>query len=247
LYHLKDKRFGCRCCKYKFGELTGTYLGEFNFSLNILVHLIYLFALGVPAYRIRFYLSISLATIGRTFRIFRQSIYNESLQKLKELKKLYGEIEIDEALFGGHRKGKRGWGAEGKSLVFGIYQRNGKVILFPVSDRKQDTLIPLIKLHTKKGSLYYTDDHTAYASLDLIGKHQIVAHRMEEYVREDTSHINGIEGFWSYAKTWLYHYRGVPKQYFHMYLKEIEFRFNHRNEDLFRLLANIMVKTVPNV
>jgi transposase len=109
-----------------------------------------------------------LATIERTFRIFRQSIYNESLQKLKELKKLYGEIEIDEALFGGHRKGKRGWGAEGKSLVFGIYQRNGKVILFPVSDRKQDTLIPLIKLHTKKGSLYYTDDHTAYASLDLI-------------------------------------------------------------------------------
>ena len=68
---------------------------------------------------------------------------------------------------------------------------------------------------------------------------------MEEYVLEDTSHINGIEGFWSYAKTWLYHYRGVPKQYFHLYLKEIEFRFNHRNEDIFRLLANIMVKTVP--
>jgi transposase len=177
------------------------------------VHLLYLYALGVPAYRIRFYLSISLSTIERTFRIFRQSIYNESLQKLKELKKLSGEIEMDEALFGGHRKGKRGWGAEGKSLVFGIYQRNGNVITFPVSDRKQDTLIPLIKLHTKKGSLYYTDDHTAYASLELIGKHQIIAHGMEEYVREDTSHINGIEGFWSYAKTWLYHYRGVPKQY----------------------------------
>ena len=57
-------------------------------------------------------------------------------------------------------------GSEGKSLVFGIYQRNGKVITFPVSDRKHDTLIPLIKLHTKKGSLYYTDDHTAYASLE---------------------------------------------------------------------------------
>ncbi|MGA9840752.1 MAG: transposase, partial [Nitrososphaeraceae archaeon] len=69
--------------------------------------------------------------------------------------------------------------------------------------------------------------------------------RMEEYVREDTSHINGIEGFWSYAKTWLYHYRGVPKQYFYLYLKEIEFRFNHRNEDIFRLLAKIMVRTVP--
>jgi len=81
---------------------------------------------------------------------------------------------MHEALFGGHRKGNHGWGAEGKSLVFGIYQWNSKVIIFPISDRKHDTLIPLIKLHTKKGSLYYTDDHTAYASLDLIGKHQIV-------------------------------------------------------------------------
>ena len=50
----------------------------------------------------------------RTFRVLRQSIYNESLQKLKELK-LSGRIEIDEALFGGHRKGKCGWGAEGKN------------------------------------------------------------------------------------------------------------------------------------
>lgn len=137
LYHLKDKRFGCRRCKYKFGEFTGTYIGEFNFSLDKLVHLTYLFALGVPAYRIRFYVPLSLTTIEKTFRVFRQSIYNESLLKLKELKKLSGELEIDEALFGGHRKGKRGWGSEGKNLVFGIYQRNGKVITFPVSDRQK--------------------------------------------------------------------------------------------------------------
>ena len=120
------------------------------------------------------------------------------------------------------------------------------LLTFPVLDRKYDTLVPLITQHTKKGSLYYSDDHTAYATLNLIGKHQVVAHVSEEYVR-DNSHINGIEGFWSYAKTWLYHYRGVPKQYFHLYLKEIEFRFNHRQEDVFRVLTNIVAKTVPNV
>jgi hypothetical protein len=37
----------------------------------------------------RFYVPLSLATIERSFRIFRQSIYDESLQKLKELKKLW--------------------------------------------------------------------------------------------------------------------------------------------------------------
>jgi hypothetical protein len=35
---------------------------------------------------------------------------------------LSGELEIDEALFGEYKKGKRGWGSEGKNLVFGIYQ-----------------------------------------------------------------------------------------------------------------------------
>lgn len=64
----------------------------------------------------------------------------------------------------------------------------------------------------------------------LRGKHKTIAHGIEEYAREDNTHINGIEGFWSYAKTWLYHYRGVPKNYFHLYLKEVEFRFNNSRE-----------------
>ena len=87
--YLYDDRFGCKHKSAEFGEFTGTYLGEFNFSLDILVHLIYLFALGVPAYRIRWYTSVSLATIERTFRVLRQSIYDESLQKLKELKSVW--------------------------------------------------------------------------------------------------------------------------------------------------------------
>jgi len=36
------------------------------------------------------------------------------------------------------------------------------------------------------------------------------------------------------------------KTYFDLYLKEIEFRFNHRNEDIFRILAKKMVEAVPN-
>jgi len=35
---------------------------------------------------------------------------------------LAGIIEMDEALFGGRRRGEKcGWGAEGKHIVFGIY------------------------------------------------------------------------------------------------------------------------------
>jgi transposase len=40
---------------------------------------------------------------------------------------LIGEIELDESYFGGKRKGKRSRGADGKTIVFGILERGGKV------------------------------------------------------------------------------------------------------------------------
>ncbi len=67
-------------------------------------------------------------------------------------------------------------------------------MMSPVPDRKYDTLMLLIKKYTKKGSLYYTDDYTAYASLDMRCKLKVVSHGMEEYVGDD-AHISGIEGF----------------------------------------------------
>jgi hypothetical protein len=47
--------------------------------------------------------------------------------KSKILSKLNREIELDEAYFGGRRKGKRGRGAGGKSIVFGLLERDGCV------------------------------------------------------------------------------------------------------------------------
>ena len=118
--------------------------------------------------------------------------------------------------FGGKRKGKRGWGAAGKVLVFGILQRNGRVKVCSVEGRGRDDLLPLIQEHTTPGSLYYTDDWQAYASLAIRGEHVVVT--KEKGIPKGRDHINGIEGFWSYAKHWLYQYRGVPKKFFHFYL-----------------------------
>ena len=52
-----------------------------------------------------------------------------------------GKVELDESYFGGVRKGKRGRGAAGKTAVFGILKRNGKVYTIVVADTKQTTLM----------------------------------------------------------------------------------------------------------
>ncbi|MFH0881957.1 MAG: IS1595 family transposase, partial [bacterium] len=53
-------------------------------------------------------------------------------------------------------------------------------------------------------------------------------------------HINGIESFWGYAKSRLARFRGVPRNTFYLHLKECEFRFNNRREDLYQLLLKIL-------
>ena len=52
-----------------------------------------------------------------------------------------GHVELDESYFGGTRKGKRGRGAAGKTAVFGIFKRGGKVYTKVVSDTKTSTLM----------------------------------------------------------------------------------------------------------
>ena len=54
--------------------------------------------------------------------------------QLDEASPLAGEIEADESYFGGKRKGKRGRGAAGKVLVFGILKRGGKVYTKMIPD-----------------------------------------------------------------------------------------------------------------
>ena len=54
---------------------------------------------------------------------------------MKALSVFSGEIEMDEIVFGGKVRGKRGWGAAGKHMVFGFYQRNGSVLTFPITSR----------------------------------------------------------------------------------------------------------------
>lgn len=156
IYHLRNKRFRCARCLFTFREFTGTYLERVKIPFNVIVYLIiHLFILGVPAFRVVKELNISKKAIERFFRLIREAIYNYALIELKQLS---GELEMDETMFGGWRPGKRGWGDEGKQIVFGIYQRNGKIIVFPVPSRAEETLLPLIERYTKKGSIYYTDE-----------------------------------------------------------------------------------------
>ncbi len=126
---------------------------------------------------------------------------------------LEGEIELDEAYFGGHRKGKRGRGAAAKVPVFGILERNGLVKVEVVKDVKAKTLMHHTIKTVRRGSICYTDKYLGYDSLMFCGyRHLKINHK--KYFAAGKVYINGIEGFWSFAKERLMKHHGISKKRF---------------------------------
>lgn len=198
------------------------------------------FCLELTAFQTAKQLSFNRHTIERYYTIFREEIakYEE-----RQIKKLSGNIEIDESYFGSrHRGDKRGRGAPSKIPVIGILKRNGIVYTRIIPDVSKRSLMPIITgLIRKSKSNIYTDKWKSYDGLVLSGyKHYRINHS-KEFARNH-NHINGIESFWSYVKRNMRKHNGIPKNKFYLYLKESEFRFNNRKKNLFEIMSKIVLK-----
>ena len=179
-------------------------------------------------------------TINRYMRAFRERI----AEFCEAQSPFGGEVEVDESYFGARRvKGKRGRGAYGKTIVFGIFQRNGQVYTELVPNCRKPTLQAIIRGKVALDSVIDSDGWRGYNGLVDVGygKHLRVDHGKDEFVRGRV-HVNGIEGFWGFAKTRLLRFRGIHKSTFYLHLKECEFRFNHRGQNLYQLLLKVLRK-----
>ena len=149
-----------------------------------------------------------------------------------------GHVELDESYFGGSRKGKRGRGAAGKTAVFGILKRGGKVYTKVVVDTKASTLMPIITSKIAPDSVVYTDCYRSYNALDVSGfYHERINH--SRLFATGKNHINGVENFWNQAKRVLRKYNGINQKTFPLFLKECEFRFNYGSpKNQFKILKS---------
>ena len=155
---------------------------------------------------------------------------------------LGGQIEVDESYFGPRRiRGKRGRGGGGKTIVFGLFKRNGWVYTEIAPDAKKRTLQKAIRGKVSLNSVIHSDGWRGYHGLVDVGyaRHYRVEHGSNEFANEQ-SHINGIESFWAFAKLRMSKIKGIRKEMFYWHLKKIEYRFNHRGDNLYQLLLKLL-------
>ncbi len=194
-----------------------------------------LFALDIDAERVSILANLNRNTVNRYFMKFRERI-TQICDRDSPFPK--GEFEVDESYFGpGRVKGRRGRGAGKKTPVFGILKRGGKVYTEIVPDCARDTLVKIIRGKVGLESIIHSDSWHSYDGLVDMGyeKHFRVNHGNNEFALK-SNHINGIESFWSYAKRRLGKFHGVGKHTFHLHLKECQWRFNLKNDDIYTIL-----------
>jgi transposase-like protein len=145
--------------------------------------------------------------------------------------KLSGIVEVDETLIGGARPGKRGRGAENKTLVIIAVEDTsstesqgkgiGRIRLGRIDDASFNSLIEFIKTHVSSGSTIRTDGWLGYEPLVKAGYKHFVA---------DSKHLTIAHLIAALLKRWLLGtYQGAVNQnHLDYYLDEYTFRFNRR-------------------
>jgi len=236
-YYHQRWRVRCKGCKKDYWPLQGTKFTLLRISPSQWLSLVKLFELSTSARKASQEVHLSYKTTLRAYDILRRVLVEE-LAKTDDV--LKGELEADEAYFGGKRKGKRGRGAGEKTIVYGILERGGRVSVSIVQDVSAESLMTETVKRVRRGSIVYTDKWRGYDSLMFCGyKHLNIDHRYK--FKQGKVYINGIEGFWSFAKERLIKHHGISRQKFLYYIKEMEWRYNNRGKDLFEVLVDLML------
>lgn len=154
----------------------------------------------------------------------------------------HDKVEIDESYFGpACVRGVRGRGARRKTPAFSILKRGGRVHCQIVRNCSKSTVMAIIEGRVATQAVITTDGFASYDGLVEAGfaRH----HRINKYPdptrlqRERGPHQRHRE-LLELRQTPPAKFNGLHSASFPTFLKETEFRFNNRHNDIHKLLLN---------
>ncbi|CAF1005106.1 unnamed protein product [Brachionus calyciflorus] len=182
----------CTKCSTRRSIRTGTFMADFNISLNVILKLILYWSIQTRQLDQSDFIQISRQTIitfQQKVRLVIVKNFNPSGFTLGGPGTI---VEIDESLFikVKHNKGKDLFRPQ--IWVFGMYERNSKKCLFMVVKKRDAfTLLNAIYTHILPGTLIYSDCWSAYSrirDLDKAFEHRTVNHSLFFVNAEDGTH-----------------------------------------------------------
>ena len=251
-YWKKNKgRIECRDCKTESTVTNGTIFHKSTKPLLIWFHAMWWMVAqknGVSAKGLQKILGLgSYQTAWTWLHKFRRLMVLDGRSKLR------GVVEVDEVFLGGKTSGKRGRGAEGKSLIAVAVEINGRktgrMRLAKIPNASGEILNKFVENNIEKPAAVITDAWTGYSGLSNIGyTHEIQNATAKE---DDEEILPNVHRIASLLKRWLLgtHQSYLNKNKLEYYLDEYVFRYNRRTSTsrglLFRRLMEQAVITAP--
>jgi transposase-like protein len=224
--------YRCKSCKYEGSVTVGTLFQDTHKPLRLWFQAIW--------YVVNQKNGVSALGLQKAIGLGSYHTAWEWLHKLRRAMvrpgrdKLDGVVEINETMIGGESTGKRGRGAEGKSLVLIAAEDTqwgiGRIRLAPISDASGDELITMVMQMVSLGSKIRTDGWRGYSSLN---KHGYTHEAMSNHNPEHADMIPSVHLIASLLKRWLSgtHQGAFNHKNLAYYLDEFTFRFNRRTSN----------------
>jgi transposase len=225
----------CKRCGYTFHDFTGRWINKSRITCRQWLLLIKYFEAEFSAKQITEKLPISYPTVLKALELLRLAIIANSSDASNWLDFVYFRAEE--------------WAAKLKShnriAVFGIIDQRGRIKIDLLKGFDLQALITLNPKVLRKTNIFYTDECHPYDAL-VFHNFSNNNSRSSRNTSDRIYKINGKSGFWSYTKSKLLKHRGISQKKFPQYLKELEFRYNHRDSRLFHLLCQYLVSFIPS-
>jgi len=238
----KPLPYWCSDCRRHFSVKIGSAMERSKIGYQKWAIGIYMWATSLKG--------VSSMKLHRDLKITQKSAYFMA-QRLREAwpvdtgEPMDGPVEADETHIGGKRKNmsnaKRkeladaGRGAVGKTAIAAVKDRaTNQVRTKVVENVDAETLQQFVVGNTTESATVYTDDATAYHSIDR--HHESVKHSVSEYVKGQ-AHTNGVESFWSLLKRGYYGtFHHISEKHLHRYVREFSNRHNARPMDTVEMM-----------
>lgn len=242
-YRLKDGRRRCSRCKYTFHDFSGRWINSGRLTAVQWLALIQYFISELPARKVAEEIALSYNTVLNAFNTIRYAILAHAEDAGDFFCRKTGQVKC---CYGGK------WTCENRRCliedvpVFGICENSDKVRISIVQNVTPGDLIRADVKKVRNGGIIYTDRFMGYDSLLYYGYHHEQV-QPDENFPANYVYINRPNGFLDWAKKGFVKHFGVSSINFPLYLKELEFRYNHRNADLFDIMTKYVCDRIPAV
>lgn len=200
--------------------------------------LIRLFSLDLDAQTIAALINLNRNTVNRYLAKFRKRI----AEFCEDKSPLNGKLKVDESYCSDKPVGgKHGRDTNKITPVFGILKSGGKIYTEIVPDCAKSTLVGIIRGRVDPTPVIRFNGQRVYDGLVDFGhkKHYRVRGGAGNELVTNNHHINIVESFWSFTKRRLMKFHGIGATTFYLHLKECEFRFNYRDNNIYQILLKM--------